>query len=189
MVFGKHFRVELFPTDLRGLRCVQSRRSVRESAGKSAQRIIRMQGQLRTFDQSMTAEHSALESPLSAKILLPFCYRFCDTSVQLETKVSESVLKSSTLKWKKKQGVPQFCWLFEFAAADSRYRYQTQETPIKPLEHATATSTVATSYRLLVMPLVRFCAGGDQRWSSLPRQSAVGTLRAVRLALVAISLC
>jgi len=68
----------------------------------------------------MAAEYSALESLLSAKILLPFCYRFWHTSVRLETKLGESVLKSPSLKWKKKQGLPQFCWLFEFAAAESR---------------------------------------------------------------------
>jgi hypothetical protein len=61
----------------------------------------------------MTTEHSAQESPLSAKILLPFCYHFWHTLVRLETKVGESVLKSPSLKWKKKQGLPQFCWLFE----------------------------------------------------------------------------
>jgi hypothetical protein len=82
-----------------------------------------MQGKLRTFDQSLTAEHSALESPLSANILLPFCYRFCDTSVRLETKVSESVLNSPSLKWKKKQGVPQFCWFFESGVVESPLRH------------------------------------------------------------------
>jgi hypothetical protein len=35
-------------------------------------------------------------------------------------KARESVLNSPSLKRKKKQGVPQFCWLFEFAAAESR---------------------------------------------------------------------
>jgi hypothetical protein len=38
----------------------------------------------------MTAAHSALESPLSAKILLPFCYHFWHTSARLETKVGEA---------------------------------------------------------------------------------------------------
>jgi len=44
--------------------------------------------------------------------------------MRLETKVGEGVLNSLPLNWKKKQGVPQFCWLFEFAALESRYRYQ-----------------------------------------------------------------
>jgi hypothetical protein len=58
------------------------------------------------------------------RILLPFCYHFCHTFVQLETKVGESLRKSSQLKWKKKQGFAQFCCVFEFAAVESRYRYQ-----------------------------------------------------------------
>src|ERR1022692_1773278 len=33
----------------------------------------------------MAAEHSALESPLSSNILLPFCYHFWHTFVRLET--------------------------------------------------------------------------------------------------------
>src|SRR5271170_6179745 len=76
---------------------------------------------------SMTTEHSAQESLLSARILLPFCYRFCHTFVRLETKVGESVLKSSSLKWKKEQGFPRFSWLFEFAAAESRPPSQSPE--------------------------------------------------------------
>jgi hypothetical protein len=47
----------------------------------------------------MAAEHSALESLLSAEILLPFCYRFWHTLMRLETKVGESVRKSPSLKW------------------------------------------------------------------------------------------
>jgi hypothetical protein len=42
--------------------------------------------------------------------------------MRLETKVGESALKSPSLKWKKKQGFAQFRGLFEFAAAESRYR-------------------------------------------------------------------
>ncbi len=64
-------------------------------------------------ERFMAAKHSALEPALSAKILLPFCYHFWHTSVRLETKVGESALKSPSLKWKEKQGLPQFCWLFE----------------------------------------------------------------------------
>jgi hypothetical protein len=67
---------------------------------------------------------SAAWSPFQ-NILLPFCYHFCHNSMRLETKVGEGVLNSLSLKWKKKQGVPQICWLFEFAALESRYRYQT----------------------------------------------------------------
>jgi hypothetical protein len=67
----------------------------------------------------MTAEHSAQESPLSAKILLPFCYLFWHTLVRLETKAEESVLKSPSLKCQKKQGLPQFCWLFESGLLES----------------------------------------------------------------------
>ena|ERR1039458_5490815 len=66
-----------------------------------------------------------------ARILLPFCYHFWHTLVRLGTKVGESILKFTSLKWKKKQGFAQFCCLFEFAAAESRYRYQFQ----KPLQN------------------------------------------------------
>jgi len=69
-------------------------------------------------------ERTAFGSGVPAKVLLPFCYHLWHIFVRLETKVGESLLNSASLKWKKKQGVPQFCWLFEFAAFESRYRYQ-----------------------------------------------------------------
>jgi hypothetical protein len=46
----------------------------------------------------MTFDLLAVESPLFANILLPFCYLFWHTSVRLEMKVSESVLKSPAVK-------------------------------------------------------------------------------------------
>jgi hypothetical protein len=69
--------------------------------------------------QPLAVEHSALESLLFARILLPFCYPFWHTSVRLETKVGEIVPKSSALKWKKEHGFTQFCSLSEFGAAES----------------------------------------------------------------------
>jgi hypothetical protein len=82
----------------------------------------------------MAVDHSALESLLSARILLPFCCHFCHTLARLETKVGESVLKSPSLKWKKKEEFPWFCCFFEFDPTESRYRYHSAETPGKSPE-------------------------------------------------------
>ena len=56
--------------------------------------------------------------------LLPFCYRFWHNFQRLETKVGEITLKSPSLKWKEKQGLLQFCWIFASGFAESRYRSQ-----------------------------------------------------------------
>ena len=76
----------------------------------------------------------ARNEAVEARIPLPFCYRFWHTLVRLETKVGEIVLKSPSLKWKKKQGFAQFSWLLEFAAAESRPPSQTSKGPDKPLK-------------------------------------------------------
>jgi len=65
-----------------------------------------------------------------------FCYRFWHTSVRLETKAGESLRKSPALKWKKRHGLPQFCWLFEFGAAESRPPSQS----LKPAAEGFSTS-------------------------------------------------